>query len=77
MKKWIWGIAVIIVAVLSYFIIPLVDNKPETKPDVEAVVDGVKEGIEIIKSDNANGAKVDGKSGDADSAKDINKETEK
>lgn len=49
MKKWIWGIAVIIVAILAYLIIPLVDCDPETKPDVPAAIDGVKDGINIIK----------------------------
>ena len=49
MKKWVWGIAVIIVALLAYLLIPLVDNDPETKPNIPAAIDGVKDGVEIIK----------------------------
>lgn len=48
MKKWIWGIAVIIVALLTCLLIPLVDNSDETKPDIPAAIDGVKDGIDII-----------------------------
>lgn len=52
MRNWIWGIAVIIVALLGCLLIPLIDNDPETKADVAGAIDGVKEGVDIIKTED-------------------------
>lgn len=49
MRKYVWGIAVIVVALLSYLLIPFVDCDDNTKPDVPAAIDGVRDGMNIIK----------------------------
>ena len=53
MRKWLWGIAVIIVAVLAYLLIPIVDDDPATKPDIPAAIDGIKDGVNIINGKEA------------------------
>ena len=49
MKKYVLGAAIIIAALLTALLIPWLDGKEETKPDIPAAVDGVKAGIEAMR----------------------------
>lgn len=52
MRKYVWGVAIIIVSVLAYLLIPLVDCDPETKPDAGKAIEGIKDGTAIIRGEN-------------------------
>ena len=47
-RKWIVGIAMIIVAILMYLVIPYLDSDPETKPDLPRAIQGVEEGYQTL-----------------------------
>ena len=51
-KKVILGVAIILAAVAGY-VVALLDGDPATKPEIKPVVDGVTEGVGVIRSDDA------------------------
>lgn len=48
LKKIVYGVLLIIAAVVGYLVAAL-DGDPETKTDIKEAIEGVKEGVEVIK----------------------------
>lgn len=53
MKKWILGIAIIIAAIISCIVVPYFDGNESTSVDLSGAVEGVKQGVETIKTEDA------------------------
>lgn len=57
MKKYILGVALIIAAILTCVVVPYFDSDPGTAVDIPGAIDGVKKGVETIKTDSVQEAK--------------------
>ena len=50
-KAWVLGIAAILAAVISA-VVALVDDDPETKPDIQGTIEKVTDGVKTITGTN-------------------------
>jgi len=55
LKKWVLGIGIIAMAIIGA-LVAMTDNDPNTKVEPDKVITEVKEGLEVIKGVDADGA---------------------